>query len=99
MIGSPASRGAVSSVGGAERACFAAAPAVNAVSAAIAANVTMAGGPQRRIATVDCADVDRFAMPCLGCVIALVSIKYQIAIVRLTNSLLYDSPRRRKGDS
>src|ERR1700704_4525718 len=61
MIGSPASRGAVASVGGAGRARLAAASAVSAVSA-IAASVTMAGGPQRRIATVDCAVVNRFTM-------------------------------------
>jgi len=60
MIGSPASRGA--SVGGAGRACLAAASAVSAVRAAIAASVTMAAGPQRRIATVDCAVVNRFTM-------------------------------------
>src|ERR1700724_996946 len=62
MIGSPASRGAVASGGGAARVCLAAASAVSAVSAAIAASVTMAGGPQRRIATVDCAVVNRFTM-------------------------------------
>src|SRR5439155_15039403 len=62
MIGSPASRGAVASVGGAGRACPAAASAISAVSAAIAASVTMAGGPRRRIATVDCAAVNRFTM-------------------------------------
>src|ERR1700687_591630 len=62
MIGSPASRGAVASVGGAGRACLAAASAVSAVSAAMAASVTMAGDPQRRIATVDCAVVNRFTM-------------------------------------
>src|SRR6202046_2538105 len=66
MIGSPAARGAVASVGGAGCACLAAAPAVSPVSAAIAASVTMAGGPQRRIATVDCVVVNRFAMPCPG---------------------------------
>src|ERR1700694_4690495 len=62
MIGSPASRGAVASVGGAGRACLAVASAVSAVSAAIAASVTMAGGPQRRIAPMDCAVVNRFTM-------------------------------------
>ena len=55
MIGSPASRGAVASVVGADRASLAAAPAVSAVSAAIAASVTTAGIPERRLATVDCA--------------------------------------------
>src|SRR5882672_12490845 len=62
MIGSPASRGAVASVGGAGRVCLAAASAASAVSAAIAASITMAGGRQRRIATVDCAVVNRFTM-------------------------------------
>jgi hypothetical protein len=57
MIGSPASRGATASVGAADRACLAAAGAVSAVSAAIAASVAIVGGPQRRIATVDCAVV------------------------------------------
>ena len=66
MIGSPASRGAVASVGRAGRACLAAASAVSAVSAAIAASITMAGRPQRRIATVDCAVVNRFTMPFPG---------------------------------
>src|SRR6185312_10722171 len=65
MIGSPASRSAVASMGGAGRACRAAASAVSTVSAAIAASVTMAGDPQRRIATVDCAGANRFAMPLL----------------------------------
>jgi hypothetical protein len=64
MIGSPASRGAIASVGG--RACLAAAPAVSAVSAAIAASVAMAGGRLRRIATLDCAAVNRLTMPCPG---------------------------------
>ena len=50
-------------MGAAGRACLAAAPAVSAVSAAIAASVTMAGAPQRRIAAVDRAVVDRFTMP------------------------------------
>src|SRR5712671_2751675 len=62
MIGTPASRGAVSSVGGAGRACLAAASTVSAVRAAIAASVTMAGRPQRRIAGVDRAVVNRFTM-------------------------------------
>jgi hypothetical protein len=41
----------------------------------------MAAGPQRRIATVDCAVVNRFTMPCharLECVFA--SIECQIAM-------------------
>jgi hypothetical protein len=66
MIGSPASRGAVVSVGGAGRACLAAASAFSAVSAAIAASITMAGGPQGRIATVVCAVVNRFTIPFPG---------------------------------
>ena len=64
MIGSPASRGAVASVGGAGRACFAAAPVLSAASAA---SVTTAEAPQRRrIAPVDCAVVSRSTMPCPG---------------------------------
>src|SRR5258706_12203589 len=62
MIGSPETRGAIAWVGGSER-CLAAAPPVSAVSAAIATSVTMVGGPQRRIATVDCPVVNRFTMP------------------------------------
>src|SRR6185503_21212916 len=51
MIGSPASRGAVASLGGgAARACLATASAVSAVSAAIVASATMAGGLQCGIA-------------------------------------------------
>src|SRR5215470_2776437 len=59
MMGSRASRGAVASVG-AGRASLAAAPAIRAISAAIAASDTIAGGPRRRIAAV----VNRFTMPC-----------------------------------
>jgi hypothetical protein len=66
MIGSPASRGAVASTGGAVRAYRATAWVLNAATAAIAASVTITGGPRRRIATVDCAVVDRFTMPCPG---------------------------------
>jgi 5,10-methenyltetrahydromethanopterin hydrogenase len=66
MIGSPASRGAVASVGGAGRACLGAASAVSAVNAAIAASVIMAGARLPRIATVDRAVVNRFIMPCSG---------------------------------
>src|SRR6266853_5343050 len=62
MIGSPASRGAVASVGGAGRACPAAASVVSAASAAIAASVTMARSPQRSIAAADCAVINRFTM-------------------------------------
>src|ERR1700722_5178745 len=62
MIGSPAARGAAASTGAPGRACLAAAPAVSAVRAIIAASVTMAGGPQRRIAMVDCAVVNRLTM-------------------------------------
>ncbi|HWX34384.1 MAG TPA: hypothetical protein VNZ53_44035 [Steroidobacteraceae bacterium] len=35
-------------------------------SAAIAASVTMPGTPQRRVATVDYAVMNRFTMPCPG---------------------------------
>src|SRR5215470_5272969 len=68
MMGSPASRGAVATVG-AGRASLAAASAISAISAAIAASVTIAEGPQRRIAAV----VNRFTMPCprLRCLSAL----------------------------
>jgi hypothetical protein len=38
-------------------------------------------------------------MPRLKCVSAFGSIKVQIAIFRLTNCLIYDSPRSRKGGS
>jgi hypothetical protein len=64
MIGSPASRGAVASVGAAGRGgVFATVPVV---SAAIAANVTRLEYPQRRIAAVGRAGVDRITIPCLG---------------------------------
>src|SRR5664280_1369074 len=87
MIGSPASRGAVASVGGAGRACLAAASGLNAVSTAIAASVTMAGGPQRRIATVDCAVVNRFTMPCpVGMLSALASNRVSDRDFWITNS-------------
>src|ERR1035437_1849403 len=79
MIGSPASRGAVASVGGAGRACLAAASGLNAVSAAIAASVTMAAGPQRRIATMDCAVVNRFTMPCP------VGMRVRVCVDRVSN--------------
>jgi hypothetical protein len=59
MIGSPASRGAVVSVG----AAAGRAKALD-VSADIAANVMMAGTLQRRIAVVDRAVINRIAMPC-----------------------------------
>jgi hypothetical protein len=63
MIGSPAWRGAVASLGGgAGRAFCATAGAVGAINAAIAASANVAGGPQRRIAMVDCAVASRFAM-------------------------------------
>src|SRR3954447_2536713 len=64
MIGSPAWRGAVASVSEAGRACLAGASAGSAVSAAIAVSVTMVGGPQRRIAALDCAVANRLVMPC-----------------------------------
>jgi hypothetical protein len=57
------------------------ASAVSTVSAAIAASVAMAGGPQRRIAKVDCAVINRFTIyPRSACLSPLASIKYQIAI-------------------
>jgi hypothetical protein len=62
MIGSPALRDAVSSVG-AGRAGFAMASAVGAATAISAASVTMAREFQRRIVTADCDVVNRFAMP------------------------------------
>jgi hypothetical protein len=63
MIGSPALRGAVASVGGAGRGSLAAASGLNAVSAAIAASVTMAGDFQHRIVAADCDVINRFTMP------------------------------------
>src|SRR6478672_11431664 len=62
MIGSPASRGAVASVGAAGRACLAVAAAVSAVTTPTAARVTMVGGAQCRFATVDCVVKNRFTM-------------------------------------
>jgi hypothetical protein len=55
---------------------------VSAVSAAIATSVTRVIGPQRRIATVDCAVVNRstIAMPRLKCLSALASFKCRLAI-------------------
>ena len=77
MIGSRASRGAVASVVGAGRACLAAVSAVSAASAAIAASGTTAGAPQRRVAMVDCAVMNRFAnaMSRLKCLSALASAR------------------------
>src|SRR5258706_14492158 len=121
MIGSPASRGAVASVGGGGRACPAAASAVSAARGAIAASVTMVGGPQRRIATVDCAVVNRFTMPTpvelpvRACVDQVSDRDFwinkpppastpPIRSLGLSarsggNSLIHDSPPRRKGGS
>ncbi|MGL4557374.1 MAG: hypothetical protein ACRCV5_07710, partial [Afipia sp.] len=62
MIGSPASRGAIASAACARRVCFAAS-AVVLVSAAMAANITMAEGTRRRIAMVDVDRVNRFTIP------------------------------------
>ena len=66
MIGSPASRGAVASVGARGTRLMAAASAggaaISAVSTAAAARVTMAGAPHRRIASVDRAVVNRFVI-------------------------------------
>jgi hypothetical protein len=53
MIGSPASRGAVSSLTVAECSGLAAAPGLEAASAAAATSVTRAGIRLRRIATLD----------------------------------------------
>ncbi|MGY3661913.1 hypothetical protein [Bradyrhizobium sp. USDA 376] len=61
MIGSPASRCATASA--AWRTCLAADAGPSVANATIAASVTIPGGPQRRIATVDCAVVIRFFMP------------------------------------
>src|SRR3982074_1891307 len=111
MIGSPASRGAVASVGGAGRVCLVPASAGSAAGAAIAASVTMAGGPQRRIATVDCAVVNRFPMlspiemPLRACVDQVSDRDFGITNGRHHHansggkSLIYDSLRRRKGGS
>ena len=63
MIGSPASRGAVVSAGCARRVCLAAASPVSAISAAIAANITAAEGPQWCFVRVDLADINRFTIP------------------------------------
>jgi hypothetical protein len=77
MIGSPASRGAVASVGGAGRAaCLAAASVLSAVSTTMAASGTMEGGPHRRIVTVDCAVVNRFAIPCPGVRASVPNLKF-----------------------
>jgi hypothetical protein len=59
MIGSPAARGATASVAGAGRAGLATA---SALSAAMVASANIAGGAQRRIAEVDSAAANRFAM-------------------------------------
>ena len=97
MIGSPASRGAVASWGCAGRACFGAASAVSAVSAAIAASVTMAAGPQRRIATVDCAVVNRFTMPCPVGMRVRVCVDVSNRDVWITNSQHHTPPIRSWG--
>ena len=77
MIGSPASRGAVASLGGAGRGCLAAASAVSAVSAANKGGrpptAYRHGGLRRRKSIYH-------AMPRLKCVSALALIKCQIAI-------------------
>src|SRR6476469_9416557 len=68
MIGSPAARGAASSVVCSGRAWRGAASAggaaVSAVRAAVAASVTIAGGAHRRTTSVDWALVHRLVMPC-----------------------------------
>ncbi len=66
MIGSPAARGAVASAVAAGRCCFAATPPVSDANVTMAAKVTKAGFPQRRIAPVACAVVVRFIMPFLS---------------------------------
>ncbi|MBP1299152.1 hypothetical protein M2192_003642 [Bradyrhizobium elkanii USDA 61] len=66
MIGSPAVRGAVASTAAEGRCSFAATPPVSDATVTIAAKVTKAGRPQRRIAPVICAVVVRFTMPFLG---------------------------------
>src|SRR6516162_5375894 len=67
MSGLPVLRGAAASVpraGCAGRAAASAGgAAVSAVSAAVAASITLAGGRRRRIASADCAVVDRLVMP------------------------------------
>src|SRR5437667_9535004 len=71
MIGSPASRGAASSVvcsrGAWRGAASAGGAAVSAVRAAVAASVTIAGGAHRRTTSVDWAVMHRLVMPCPGC--------------------------------
>jgi hypothetical protein len=68
-------------VGGAGRACLAAASAVSAINVAIAASVKMAGGAQRRTAKVDCFVGNCFKVLSRSrCLAALASIKGQIAI-------------------
>src|SRR5436190_16865688 len=105
MIGSPARRGAVASVGDDGRACLAGASAVSAVSAAIAVRVTMLGGPQRRIAALDGAVANRFIMPCPGrnaspC-LRRSNLRFTIQFAPgdcrpSESALLYDSPRQWK---
>src|SRR5437879_5331732 len=80
MIGSPASRCATASA--VWRGCFA---AIAPVVSATAANITIPGGPQRRIAPLDCAVVSRSFMPYPGCLSALAAIIRQIAIFGLRN--------------
>jgi hypothetical protein len=100
MIGSPASRGAVASLGDAGRGSLAAAPAVSAVSAAIAASVTIAAGPQRRIASVDCAVVNRFTMPCpVGMRVRVCVDRVSNRDVWITNSQHHTPPIRSWGPS
>src|SRR5215212_9821789 len=65
MIGSPAGRGAIVSLGGgAWRGFFAAASALSGAKATIAASVTMLGAFQCRIATADCVIANRSRMAC-----------------------------------
>jgi hypothetical protein len=102
MIGSPASRGAASAVGGAGRACFAAAPPAGAVRATISASVIMAGAIRRRIAMVDCAVVNRLTMlspvemSLRACVGHVSDCDFGIAATIYANSLLHLSERFRR---
>src|SRR5882757_8219602 len=88
MIGSPALRGAVSSLACAGRGCAAATSGLNAVSATIAARVTMAGGPQRRVATSDCTVVNRLIMPCP------VEMRVRVCVDRRSNCELWITNNR-----
>src|ERR1700739_2457127 len=87
MIGSPPPRRGGAPPGGAGRACLAAALARNHAIAAIAASVTIAGVPQRRVAAVDRAVVNRFAMPCPGWKLASIKCRMTILLAILLRIL------------